>query len=133
MSSDLKYVNNIFYFPVKEHHLRDQDFEEFKFKPPPISGTVEERCQIALEHVSNGLECLKYFPMESEDQKSPTEEQGNENAEKGTPIDDEEVNMAKPFQAIPMPYAPLNATNDAPLPDPLTVNSSADNSPRYRT
>ncbi|OXU32038.1 hypothetical protein TSAR_004336 [Trichomalopsis sarcophagae] len=114
---------------IKEHHLKDQKFEEFKFKPPPISGTVEERCQIALEHISIGLDCLKYFPKKSKDQKSQTEEQDKGNTEKEKPLDEEKVNMAKPFQAIPLPYAPLKPKTDSPLPESLTADSSANSSP----
>ncbi|KOX80301.1 Erythroid differentiation-related factor 1 [Melipona quadrifasciata] len=39
---------------IKEH----RECEEPKYKPPPISGTIEERCLAALDHVYHGLECL---------------------------------------------------------------------------
>ncbi|XP_014205550.1 erythroid differentiation-related factor 1 [Copidosoma floridanum] len=106
---------------IKEHHLKDQDSEEFKFKPPPVTGTIEERCHSALEHVSQGLECLKYFPIETGDDKT------KEKLEKEK-IQEEEanVNMAKPFKAIPMPYAPLNG-------ETVSVdNSSVDSSPNNK-
>lgn len=96
---------------MKEQHYKDSGFEQFKFKPPPISGTVEERCQCALEHVSNGLDCLKYFPTEPENTKSPDFKTEEEKPEKGKHEYDEATNnMAKPFQAIPMPYVPLNSS-----------------------
>ena len=117
-------------FPVKEHHIQNQDYEEFKFKPPPITGTVEERCHSALEHVSSGLECLKYFPTEPEDHKdSSSVGKSEDKSEKNKhEFDDATHNMAKPFQAIPMPYAPLhpNTLTD----DVQAVSSSADSSPR---
>lgn len=123
-----------FYLAVKEHHIKE-DFEEFKFKPPPIGGNVEERCQNALEHVSCGIECLKYFPTDSEDQKhsSKNKEDDEEKMDKGkTYYEEETVNMAKPFQAIPMPYEPLHPATppDTTTNKATTINAGADNSPR---
>ncbi|KZC11110.1 Erythroid differentiation-related factor 1 [Dufourea novaeangliae] len=85
---------------IKEH----KTCEEPKYKPPPISGTVEERCLSALEHVCQGLECLQYFPTEdnSEEDRNNVEEE-----EKKKKYEEAHLNMAKPFQAIPMPYSPL--------------------------
>ncbi|XP_015600984.1 erythroid differentiation-related factor 1 [Cephus cinctus] len=80
--------------------------EEPKYKPPPIRGTVEERCRAALEHVAHGLECLKYFPTED---NSDSEQKDSEDVEKERQKYEEvHQNTAKPFQAIPMPYTPLN-------------------------
>ncbi|EZA54471.1 Erythroid differentiation-related factor [Ooceraea biroi] len=42
---------------IKEQAEREQP----KYKPPPISGTIEERCLSGLEHVTHGLECLRYM------------------------------------------------------------------------
>ncbi|KAK2586143.1 hypothetical protein KPH14_001413 [Odynerus spinipes] len=77
-----------------------------KYKPPPITGSVEERCLTALEHVAQGLECLKYFPTEesSDEEQKKTEESEQERKK----YEETNPNMAKPFQAIPMPYASLN-------------------------
>ncbi|XP_046431466.1 erythroid differentiation-related factor 1 isoform X1 [Neodiprion fabricii] len=85
--------------------------EELKYKPPPLCGTVEERCKAALEHVKNGLECLEYFPTEhsSDDEQRKDEEACGQN---GQELEEEHPRMAKPFQAIPMPYAPLKQTSD---------------------
>lgn len=97
---------------MKEQHYKDAGFEQFKFKPPPISGTVEERCQSALEHVSSGLDCLKYFPSEPESKKSSEVKTDGDKPEKGKHEYDEATNnMAKPFQAIPMPYVPLDSSS----------------------
>lgn len=73
--------------------------------PPPLVGSLEERCRSALEHVAAGLHCLQYF----EGQPSTTNETDNtnmcdENTEKTA---DREPRMARPHQAIPMPYSPL--------------------------
>ncbi|PSN47600.1 hypothetical protein C0J52_04586 [Blattella germanica] len=65
---------------------------ESKFNsPPPVCGGVEERCKMALEHVSSGLECLQYFDKQMKNEKQQ-----------------EVPKMAHPFQAIPMPYSPLS-------------------------
>lgn len=109
--------------------MNDQDFEEFKFRPPPITGTLEERCQSALEHVASGLQCVKYFPSEPQAQEAEEEEHKCSPAEvpaKGKhEYDEATANMAKPFQAIPMPYAPLHPWTTNEL-----VDASADGSPR---
>lgn len=104
--------------------------EDFKFKPPPIIGSVEERCQSALEHVSSGLECLKYFPT---DLKKETESVSNKEItielEKSKhEYDEATANMAKPFQAIPMPYEPLNKSTSSETTNEA-VNSNVENSP----
>ena len=92
-------------FLVKEHQSKDKDFVGFKFKPPPVSGTVEERCQSALEFISSGLKCLKYFPTSKADEDNKSD--NKENVETEDPEDC--PSMAKPFEAIPMPYKPLNS------------------------
>lgn len=103
--------------------LENNRFEKFKnyYKPPaPIVGGVEERCiQVrfqnyicsywnefhnifylyilkAIQHVSAGLNCLKFFPITNANEKSPTKQ------------NEEEIKMAKPFEPIPMPYSKLN-------------------------
>lgn len=89
-------------FAVKEQVEREQP----KFKAPPISGTLEERCLSGLEHVTHGLECLQYFSTEdnSDEEQKRAEEREKEKRE----YEETHPNVAKPFQAIPMPYAPLN-------------------------
>ncbi|CAD6239249.1 GSCOCG00008661001-RA-CDS [Cotesia congregata] len=69
-------------------HIREEEVG-CKFRPPPISGTVAERCLDGLRHVMEGLECLKYFPEEKEEKE------------------EEVLKMAKSFEAIPMPYESL--------------------------
>ncbi|XP_012254661.2 erythroid differentiation-related factor 1 [Athalia rosae] len=93
--------------PLKEQREND----ELKYKPPPLCGTVEERCRAALEHVANGLECLIYFPTEDCPESDPNKK---EDLLKTDERQFEEANppMAKPFQAIPMPYASLNQSSN---------------------
>lgn len=91
-----------------------RDNDEPKYRPPPLCGTVVERCRAALEHVANGLECLKYFPTEegSEEEQKKNEESSMKEERK---FEEENQRMAKPFQAIPMPYAPLNQGSSEPM------------------
>ncbi|KAJ8686309.1 hypothetical protein QAD02_022103 [Eretmocerus hayati] len=95
----------------REHHRKD-DFEEYRCKYPPITGTVEARCQSALDHIIKGLECLKYFDADSEgnDENSGENDSKEEQKMSKHEYDEATKNMAKPFQAIPMPYAPLTPT-----------------------
>ncbi|XP_017791827.1 PREDICTED: erythroid differentiation-related factor 1 isoform X2 [Habropoda laboriosa] len=86
---------------IKEH----AECQEPKYKPPPISGTVEERCLAALEHVYCGLECLQYFPTEDNSEEDRNEEEEKEKEKRQ--YEENHLNMAKPFQAIPMPYVSL--------------------------
>ena len=102
--------------------------EEPKYKPPAISGTAEERCLAALEHVCHGLECLQYFPTEDsceEEQKKMEEE---EEERKRKEYEETHPNMAKPFQAIPMPYISLKEENK----EAESRASSVINSPTHK-
>ncbi|XP_076260625.1 erythroid differentiation-related factor 1 isoform X2 [Rhynchophorus ferrugineus] len=67
-----------------------QAFRNYYKSPPPLSGSLEERCYQSLEHVVSGLNCLHYFRETENDKK------------------EEEATMAKPFEAIPMPYTKLD-------------------------
>ncbi|XP_017769509.1 PREDICTED: erythroid differentiation-related factor 1 [Nicrophorus vespilloides] len=65
---------------------KDKKFNNNYKQPPPISGTVEERCLQALNHVASGLNCLQYFRNEEK-----IKEEDN-------------IPMAKSTEPIPMPY-----------------------------
>ena len=86
---------------IKEH----AECEEPKYKPPPISGTIKERCLAALEHVCYGLECLQYFPTNDNTEEEEKEAEVQEKVKKQ--YEESHLNMAKPFEAIPMPYTSL--------------------------
>ncbi|XP_054016507.1 erythroid differentiation-related factor 1 [Hylaeus anthracinus] len=108
-------------------HIKEQaDCDEPKYKPPPISGTVEERCLAALEHVCHGLQCLQYFPTED----IPNEEQtrADEKAKEEKEYEETHLNMAKPFQAIPMPYTSLRDKKK----DTESVGNSVNSSPNHK-
>lgn len=83
---------------LDSNHYCDKFVNNYKL-PPPISGTVEERCLQAVSHVAAGLNCLKYF-------------QKGDNANNCRKHDDDDVPMAKPFEPIPMPYSKLNETEN---------------------
>ncbi|KAG5878620.1 hypothetical protein JTB14_019523 [Gonioctena quinquepunctata] len=83
------------------------------YKPPaPIVGGVEERCCQAIQYVTAGLSCLKYFP----------EQTLNTNRE-------EEIKMAKPFEPIPMPYAKLQ--EDKPAAEQSRKTKKKDRKKKY--
>lgn len=72
--------------------------------PPPLSGTVDERCSSALQYIADGLNCLQYFSM-NEAKLAKEREEIEKQTEKMRIIQEEQnPNMAKPYQAIPLPY-----------------------------
>lgn len=78
-------------------HSNNQKQKENNFQPPPLTGELNERCSNALQHILNGLNCLQYF--------SASEEKLNKEKEKERIIQEElNPNMAKRYQAIPLPY-----------------------------
>lgn len=68
--------------------------------PPPISGTVEERCLQSIDHVATGLSCLKFFQSK------------DDTGQKHHPYEDENVLIARPDEPIPMPYSKINSPNE---------------------
>ena len=67
---------------------------------------------MALSHISNGLQCLKYFDT-AEELKTKEKEEKEKEAEKLKIFHEEtHQNMAKSYQAIPLPYEPLKHTED---------------------
>lgn len=81
--------------------------------PPPLVESMDERCWIALNYIFLGFNCLKYFSM-SEAKISKEREEIKRQAEKIRIIQEEQnPNMTKRYQAIPLPYEQIkdNATN----------------------
>lgn len=69
--------------------------------PPPLSSTdVIERSTLALDHLASGLSCLQYFDS-SEEEKAKEQEKQKRLYEEQNP------NLANPYQPIPMPYETL--------------------------
>lgn len=80
--------------------------------PPPLTGSVEERCDNALEQIAHGLSCLQYFT--SNEEKLVNEKEEIRKQQEKMRIIQEELNpnMAKSYQAIPLPYEKLLKDND---------------------
>lgn len=79
--------------------------------PAPLSGTAEERCDIALEYIAKGLNCLQYFSS-TEDKLAKEREEIVKQQEKMRIIQEEQnPNMVKSYQAIPLPYEQLRRTS----------------------
>ncbi|XP_063979735.1 erythroid differentiation-related factor 1 [Diachasmimorpha longicaudata] len=92
-------------------NVKDQSEHEEspKYKPPSVSGTIVERCRIALDHVYNGLQCLVYFPTSNLACDDDDIDNKCDNQDFNTNLQDHQ-NTAKPFEAIPMPYYSLDAS-----------------------
>lgn len=107
---------------MKEQVEREQP----KYKAPPMSGTIEERCLSGLEHVMYGLECLQYFP--TDDNNDEEQKNAEEYEKEKRKYEEMHPNVAKPFQAIPMPYAPLNQQDK----NATSEKSLENNSPTHK-
>lgn len=69
--------------------------------PPALTESIEERCLSALQYIKLGLNCLKYFSINEAKERRKVDKQ----AEKIQIIQEEQnPNMAKRYQAIPLPY-----------------------------
>lgn len=88
--------------------LSDQSANRKKYnsRPPALEGSLEERCQDCLEHILNGLKCLKFFKT-SVDAKTEKEKKDR------IVIEEQNLNMARPGQAIPLPYETLKPKKTA--------------------
>lgn len=69
-------------------------------RPPPLLGPLEKRCQESLEQIATGLKGLKFFKTRNE------EETKKENQEKIWK-EEQNLNMARSHQPIPLPYEKL--------------------------
>ncbi|PNF29301.1 hypothetical protein B7P43_G08945 [Cryptotermes secundus] len=129
-------INSSSSVPVKalcvsspETASRDVSSDESKASsPPPVCGGVEERCKMALQHVALGLQCLQYFDGNDKDDSRQQEGvhekyhfqtfQKHMKGSKPEPQEQDTPKMARPFQAIPMPYSPLSPQKEnEELPD----------------
>ncbi|XP_037907220.1 erythroid differentiation-related factor 1 [Hermetia illucens] len=89
--------------------------------PLPLVATIEERCRIALHHVHSGLDCLQYFALNEEEMTKKKEERAKEEEKQRIIHEEQNPNMAKPFQPIPLPYESLKpepkmANPEVPIP-----------------
>lgn len=88
-----------------------------KSAPELISGTVVERCRVALKHIAIGLDCLQYFSSTEEKLFKQKEELAKEEEKRQIRLEEQHPNMAKRNEAIPLPYQPLK-----PEPQPVNPN-----------
>lgn len=83
----------------------------------------------ALDHVYHGLECLQYFPIDDNSEEE-RKKQEKEEEKKKREYEENHLNMAKPFQAIPMPYISLKKEDKKEIDS--EVESSANSSPSHK-
>lgn len=96
---------------MKENHVKNVTIEELKedeeesneddIEIEPLPSDVETRCNLALQHISDGLESVKYLQMkkeEIEEQRQKAQEQHERDNPK----------MCRPNEPIPMPYKKPN-------------------------
>lgn len=80
------------------------DSVEDEHLPPPLTGNIDERCYSALQYIFKGLNCLQYFSM-NEAKLSKEREEIEKQDERIRIIQEEQnPNIAKRHQAIPLPY-----------------------------
>lgn len=89
--------------------------------PSPLIATIDERCKISLQHISEGIDCLQYFTKEQEQQQQQQQQEINtkvenilknelnekEQEKRRIIYEEQHPNMTKPFQPIPLPYEKL--------------------------
>ncbi|KAB0799445.1 hypothetical protein PPYR_07325 [Photinus pyralis] len=96
-----------------------ETFPNFYKQPPPIGGSTGERCLQALLHIASGLDCLQYFSK-------------TENISEKKESQEEDILMAKSFEAIPMPYSKINSASVSGNDDPSSCQKSNKKSRKRR-
>ncbi|XP_039964741.1 erythroid differentiation-related factor 1 [Bactrocera tryoni] len=76
--------------------------------PSPLQAGIEERCRIALEHISAGIACLKFFNTSEEKFIKESEVRAKDEEKQRILHEEQHPNMAKPFKPIPLPYESLS-------------------------
>lgn len=94
--------------------------------PPPISSNVEERCFEALENIIQGLSCLQYFSSTEEKLTKEREEIAKQEERIRIIHEEQNPNMARSYQAIPLPYENLQ-------PKTVMVETMVDSSTETKT
>lgn len=74
-------------------------------RPPPLTGGLEMRCQESLEQIATGLKGLKFF-------KTRTEEETKKEKQDQIWREEQNLNMARSHQPIPLPYEKLPEAAD---------------------
>lgn len=87
--------------------LRDFKSHSKQSKPAPLIASTTERCDISLQHISAGLSCLQYFNDNQEEKLKESEVHAKQEEKQRILHEEQNPNMAKPFNAIPLPYEQL--------------------------
>ncbi|XP_017136606.1 erythroid differentiation-related factor 1 [Drosophila miranda] len=90
--------------------LREFKSHAKKSKPAPLLASTAERCTISLEHISAGISCLQYFNGNQEEKLKETETIAKQEEKQRILHEEQNPNMARPFNAIPLPYEQLQLT-----------------------
>uniref|UniRef100_A0A182JTA7 Erythroid differentiation-related factor 1 n=1 Tax=Anopheles christyi TaxID=43041 RepID=A0A182JTA7_9DIPT len=89
---------------LKEYKIEERLGKHHNSRPAPLLCETAERCNIALQHIVDGLQCLQYFDSYEEQKQREKEKE----AERQKIVHEEtHPNMAKSDNAIPLPYQPL--------------------------
>lgn len=87
--------------------LRDFKSHAKQPKPAPLIASTVDRCKISLQHISAGLSCLQYFNGNQEEKLKESEMHAKQEEKQRILHEEQNPNMAKPFNAIPLPYEQL--------------------------
>ncbi|TDG53032.1 hypothetical protein AWZ03_000575 [Drosophila navojoa] len=87
--------------------LRDFKSHAKQPKPAPLIASTLDRCKISLQHISAGLSCLQYFNGNQEEKLKESEMHAKEEEKQRILHEEQNPNMAKPCNAIPLPYEQL--------------------------
>ncbi|KAH8415705.1 hypothetical protein KR222_010436, partial [Zaprionus bogoriensis] len=105
--------------------LRDFKSHAKQPKPAPLIADTTERCNISLQHISAGLSCLQYFNGNQEEKLKESEMHAKQEEKQRILHEEQNPNMAKPFNAIPLPYEQLKLMQQ-PTPTPTPTHSPAE-------
>lgn len=87
--------------------LRDFKSHAKHSKPAPLIAGTLERCHTSLQHISAGISCLQYFNGSQEEKLKESEMHAKQEEKQRILHEEQNPNMAKPFNAIPLPYEQL--------------------------
>ncbi|KAH8406242.1 hypothetical protein KR215_009022, partial [Drosophila sulfurigaster] len=104
--------------------LRDFKSNAKQSKPAPLVASTVERCNISLQHISAGISCLQYFNGNQEEKLKESEMHAKQEEKQRILHEEQNPNMAKPFNAIPLPYEQLKLVSPpSALPVPTEVQA----------
>ncbi|KAH8307112.1 hypothetical protein KR044_005047, partial [Drosophila immigrans] len=103
--------------------LRDFKSHAKQSKPAPLVANTVERCHTSLQHISAGLSCLQYFNGNQEEKLKESEIHAKQEEKQRILHEEQNPNMAKPFNAIPLPYEQLKIVPPPSLPMPSEIQA----------